>query len=273
MLAEWARRVTDRRVLAVTVLVALAGGLAGPFGTYEADRLLPRLVFWFAVVALSMPIGIACRLVVERLIGRWSFWPKALVVSGLFALVFTPLLHLILALHLGPAGQGAVDGLHLFLGVLSMALLLNAVNFVLGPVAVGRRAAAPAAQAEAPAPAPAEGPGGAGPAAQERRLPRLAARLPEELRGEILHVSVRDHYVDVRTTRGVAALLLRFADAVAELEGVEGRQVHRSHWVAREAVAGVERSRSRVMVVLRDGTRVPVSRRHLDALAALGQRR
>jgi DNA-binding LytR/AlgR family response regulator len=80
----------------------------------------------------------------------------------------------------------------------------------------------------------------------------------------VQHLSVRDHYVVVQTDRGQSTLLMRFADALGELDGIEGMRVHRSHWVAKTAVAGLERSGGKVHVRLQDGRLVPVSRSYRD---------
>ena len=40
---------------------------------------------------------------------------------------------------------------------------------------------------------------------------------------------------------------MRLSDAVEELEGLEGAQTHRSWWVARDAVRGVERGDGRAI--------------------------
>ena len=45
-------------------------------------------------------------------------------------------------------------------------------------------------------------------------------------------LSMQDHFVRVTTDRGSAMVLIRFSDAVRELAGHSGAQVHRSHWVA-----------------------------------------
>ena len=39
-----------------------------------------------------------------------------------------------------------------------------------------------------------------------------------------------------------------------------GEQVHRSHWVAWEAIAGVERDEGKMQLILRNGQKIPVSR-------------
>jgi len=94
-------------------------------------------------------------------------------------------------------------------------------------------------------------------------MPRLVARLPPELRGPVLRVSGRDHYVDVVTETGTGSLLLRFSDALAELDGAAGIRVHRSHWVATHAVTRGARDGARVVLHLVQGDPVPVSRTYL----------
>lgn len=86
-------------------------------------------------------------------------------------------------------------------------------------------------------------------------------RLPSRLGQDLVRVSVYDHYVEAHTRRGHELILIRFADALAELEGYDGLQIHRSHWVARVAVRRVVRGEARSLSVeLDDGTRLPVSR-------------
>ena len=63
---------------------------------------------------------------------------------------------------------------------------------------------------------------------------------------------------------------MRLADAVAELEGLEGAQVHRSWWVARDAVVGVTRGDGRATLTLKGGVTAPVSRRYAPALRKAG---
>lgn len=94
----------------------------------------------------------------------------------------------------------------------------------------------------------------------EARRPKLLSRLSADGDHELLALSVDDHYVEVATDRGRERLLMRLSDAIDEASPVVGLRVHRSHWVARGAVDGVERVRGRTYVILRDGSRVPVSR-------------
>jgi DNA-binding LytR/AlgR family response regulator len=57
---------------------------------------------------------------------------------------------------------------------------------------------------------------------------------------------------------------------VAELDGVEGAQVHRSWWVARDAITDAKRGDGRALLTLKDGAQVPVSRTYAGELRERG---
>ena len=98
-------------------------------------------------------------------------------------------------------------------------------------------------------------------------------RLPREVGRDIVWLRMNDHYVDVFTTSGQCAVLIRFVDAIAELGDIGGR-VHRSHWVAWSHVEGWERRSQRPRLRLTDGRLVPVSRTYLhDVRDALERHR
>ena len=97
------------------------------------------------------------------------------------------------------------------------------------------------------------------------------ARLPPRLRGAELHaVQAEDHYLRLHTSRGQDIILMRLADALTELEGMEGAQVHRSWWVARDAVVDAERGNGRASLTLKTGAVAPVSRTYARALREAG---
>lgn len=71
---------------------------------------------------------------------------------------------------------------------------------------------------------------------------RFLERLPPKLKGAAIYaVSAEDHYLRLHTSKGSDLILMRLADAISELEGLEGAQTHRSWWVAKEAVEGARR--------------------------------
>ena len=97
--------------------------------------------------------------------------------------------------------------------------------------------------------------------------PKFLDRLPLKLRGgELWAVEAEDHYLRLHTSKGQDLILMRLADAIAELKGIEGAQVHRSWWVARDAIAEAERGDGRATLTLKDGAQVPVSRTYAKLL-------
>ncbi|MCW5744888.1 MAG: LytTR family transcriptional regulator [Alphaproteobacteria bacterium] len=93
-------------------------------------------------------------------------------------------------------------------------------------------------------------------------------RLPAPLGRDLLALEMEDHYARVHTALGSTLILLRLRDAVAELGDDSGLQVHRSWWVAHNAVAHTERDGGKLVLVLRNGLRVPVSKTYRDAVKA-----
>jgi DNA-binding LytR/AlgR family response regulator len=100
---------------------------------------------------------------------------------------------------------------------------------------------------------------------------RFAERLPPRLRGAVIWaVEAEDHYLRLHTSKGQDLILMRLSDAIAELEGIEGAQVHRSWWVARNAIADIARTDGRATLTLQDGSQVPVSRTYAKLLREAG---
>jgi hypothetical protein len=98
-------------------------------------------------------------------------------------------------------------------------------------------------------------------------------RLPPDT---VIHtLSAAEHYIEVVCEAGKDLVRYRFTDAVHEMTALGlGCQVHRSWWVAWNAVAGVEPHGRAIEVILRDGRRVPVSLTYKNAfLSRYAQRR
>jgi hypothetical protein len=58
--------------------------------------------------------------------------------------------------------------------------------------------------------------------------------LPANLRGgEIWALEAEEHYTKIHTSKGNTLLLMRFSDAITEMDPQPGLQVHRSFWVSR----------------------------------------
>lgn len=232
------------------VVLSVIVAFAGPFGSYEALSFPARALFWSVTIGAGVIVGTAIRAFVHGVLGlRDLFWGSG-VIAVIVTLVFTPSLYLIVG-HFFPLWLRRVPGL------IEIAVFIFLVSYGIG---VFRHAlwAAEAGRSvtEAAVGAP--------------TLPRLFARIDPALHGQLMLVSVRDHYVDVLTDSGKTSLLMRFSDAIGETAPEPGARVHRSYWVAWAAVAGVERHGTALRLRLKDGTTVPVSRAQRAIIEARG---
>lgn len=208
--------------------------LSGPFSTYEGATVAERALNWPALVALGLIGGIWLRLEIRRRYPAFSYWQVSTATAGGIGTL------LAIPGYLVTANMAAMDDVpDLWRGTFTAFWAVVAVAMGLAAL---RSAFAPRQPSEAPA------------------LPALLDRLSPENRGPVVRLSSSDHYVQVVTTAGQEAILIRLADAIAELNGTEGLQVHRSHWVARGAVTGHVREKGRLFLLTSDGARVPVSR-------------
>ena len=235
-----------RRGFAIAAVAAVFLAVSGAFGMGQLS-LLERLAYWGGTLAAGTVWGgLASRFVFPRSDAAGGVWLRtllyALVIAGpITLLVFVVNRHLLHA----PTPLRAL--ISLFVSVALVTLVMTAVNVL----AARGRALAQAPQAPAP--------------------PRFLERLPPKLRGaEIWAVESEDHYLRLHTSQGQDLILMRLADAVAELEGIEGAQVHRSWWVAREAIAESRRGDGRATLTLKDGSEVPVSRTYAKLLRERG---
>jgi len=235
--------------------VALVLGLVGPFGTYELLPPGPRLLYWLAVVALNW---VLCDIGIRRVEGvvpdtlTGSLRVRRLLVpltgAALVALPATG----VVALANGLSGIGWPQSiLTLFAQV---ALLLAAISVPVYAWADLNETAAPPPATDASLPS---------------GLALFQARLPRPFSGRLLCLEMQDHYLSVHTTTGSMMILCRMEEAARELEGL-GLRVHRSWWVATEALEAIERDGQKLTVRLTDGRRIPVGRTFRAALKSAG---
>ncbi len=249
-------RELQRLAFAPRFWAAIAGaslllGLVGPFGTYEGMRLPARLAYWAATAVATYFTGVAAVFLQVHL-----FSPGRMPGVALFALFGAvagiPVGTVVWLINTAvfESGGRAIP----FLPLLAYCVAIAAVVTAL--VALFSEQYEKATRAEASPSAP--------------RRPRILDRLPPQARGELSHLTVQDHYVDIRTDRGGALVLMRLADAIAETEGVAGLQIHRSHWIAIGQVAQSVRLGGRLMLKMKDGTMLPVSRSYMEEVRAAG---
>ena len=247
--------------LSIMVVLGVLLAVLGPFGSFEMP--LPvRLLYW---VGLAL-VGYACYRPIEELVTRlglrldlpeWPLW----IVACLLASVPVTLAVFFAGQLPGPFALPSFDR---FARSYPYVLLVGSGVTVLFHQ-IEHRKAAPVNETPAPQsrPEPQAEPFGA-------PGPRFLDRLPAHLGSDLLALEMEDHYVRAHTALGSELILLRMRDAVAELEGIDGAQVHRSWWVARDAVEDVKRDGRNLRLVLTGGLEAPVSRARIAELKGAG---
>lgn len=96
---------------------------------------------------------------------------------------------------------------------------------------------------------------------------RLSAKRRE---ARLIAVEAEDHYLRVHTDAGEELVTARFADALDELSRAKGFRVHRSWWVAADAIEDVRWKKGRGEARLAGGLVAPVSRSQAPVLKDAG---
>lgn len=229
-------------------IVGLLLAYLAPFGSERAD-IYRRMIYWPGVIVGGTLVGIVVSAAVGAVFDGARRRPIA--TTFLTAAVMTmPAALLVWAVTQAVFGAQLLS----FPGLLPPVFLLSLAMTGLNQLAERRaRPSEPASVAARPTEV------------------RFLERLPPRLRGAELHaVQAEDHYLRLHTSAGSDLILLRLADAIAELEGLDGAQTHRSWWVARAAVRDVRRGDGRAVLVLPGGVEAPVSRSFAPALRDRG---
>ena len=274
--------------ISISCVVILFYAVAGPGGEV-LTQLLPRLGYFGLIAALSWPMGHGMATLLLFCVRRRRL--RHVVLVSLAAAVY-------IAVNVAMVGY-AIHRLVIFGGeelypwsdyylraLLPSLLHIGAINYLacqrarLRPSAGGVPADEAASEtpseaseaiADARPVSDAHGPAGASPGQAARLEARFLDRLPPEVGRDVIYLKVSGHYITVITTAGSGILLMRFADAVAELEGA-GMQVHRSFWVAYRHITAIEQREGRTVVCLTGGEVVPVSRTFVAAVRTTATR-
>lgn len=232
---------------ALVVGASTLAAIASPFGT-SALEIGPRFLYFFGMIS----VGWAQWVLIVRTIHRVTSidpWPPIVSVI-ISSTVFAGLMALEINLVRGwlpgvPTHSGVGPFFELLGGMLAFCLFAQLL---------GRLAAATATN-------PPPDAGGE---------IRFLKRVPDGIAGDLLSLRTEDHYLRIHTTAGSDLILFRLKDALAELDGADGMQVHRSYWVAREAIEAIERKGRKTMLVLKNGQQVPVSESFMAAVRDAG---
>lgn len=237
------------------VVVAIGGtlGRLGPFDTFSDLPTATRYAYWIGLTLLMwLQTAAALHLLRDGLV-RWP-WPVRTLIAALLGALPTAfevawaegLLRVSRDMTLADVAMIYGD---VALIAVAVALPLELID---GHRLVRRRAS------DAPSSATAD------------EIDALVAALPADRRGRLLALQAEDHYLRIHTDRGEALVHRRFSDALQAARGLEGLRVHRSWWVARSAIESVERDGDRLVLRLRGGLVVPVSRTYALAVREAG---
>lgn len=253
--AVWRKILTD---LAVMTVIGVFLAILGPFGSIAQPlpvRLLSWLAFGYAGYAIYSPMGI----LVERA-HRTLDLPKPGLWLAAVAIATVPMTVLVIFMQFVPnwppvmSIQAAMTSyFYVFVVGGGVTLLFHVLKFRSDPGALSQEPAD--LRPDSPSP--------------ETENP-LLARLPPALGSDIIALEMEDHYVRVHTALGSELVLMRMRDAAEHLSEWDGRQVHRSWWVARGAVEDVIREGRNVRLLLGRGIEAPVSRAQVSELKQAG---
>ena len=236
------------RTLVVMALVGTILAAAGGFGTGEIP-FAERLVYWLTLILVGALLG---RFGGRKIIPRPWWETRRVIVIALMTLMIGLPMTLVATFGNDWIKRRQLGLWHVW-DVLPSTLATTATLVVLGFV-IQHRAGVQTHEALEGAPAP-----------------RFWSRLPAKLAGaDLWAVEAEDHYLRLHTSKGDDLILMRLADALVELEGIEGARTHRSWWVARDAVLSVERAEGRATLSLAGGLKAPVSRAYVKPLREAG---
>lgn len=245
--------------LTIMTVVGLLLAVLGPFGSFAMPFAL-RLAYWLGIALAGYALYLPATVIATRLARRLALPEAGLWVAACIAATvpMTVVAWAVDGLWRPFRLPGAQEWLTSYANVLVLGSAITSI-FWFGRA---RR------QTQAPAPYPVE-----------TVLPAKVAppptapfldRLPPHLGRDLIALEMEDHYVRAHTPAGSTLILMRMRDAVAELSGIDGVQVHRSWWVARDHVTAVNRDGRSVRLLLTGGIEAPVARGQMEPLQAAG---
>ncbi len=233
------------------IIVVLA--LVGPFYTFASLTFSGRLVYWAFISGVNYLVGLS----VSLFIGQYLYTKglaelPARMISGFTSGI--PIAVIVWTVNNYIYGFDMSDGLGFF-GLLGYCVIIaTAISLMFYLFSLETRKTEPYSNTPISTDA------------NKNSEPAFFRRLPVHIGKNILSLEAQDHYVNVTTDMGSALVLIRLADAITELEGIDGLRIHRSHWVATDAIAKTLRKDRKLQVELTNGTALPVSRTYAQNL-------
>lgn len=260
---DWLRRALLE--LWAMFVIAAAIGFLGPFGTYLDSTLAERVEQWWLLL-MGAYLFVRPWIIGLRWLAHLTWLPSRVLVSWGVVATSAPL-----AMLWRQVGQDAFRELEGYAGLIPFALLCALSVWVVevwADRANERFRSQRANEADAKPPIRRssgnqeqdQGASATRLLSAEATRPKLFDRLSPTFLGPIIALQSEDHYVRVHGMLGSELVLLRLRDAIAEMTGVAGEQVHRSWWVSRDGVASLGQVGRSWVIRLRNGETAPVAR-------------
>lgn len=249
------------------LLGSVALGLLGPYGTWVLLPFVWRLAFWAGILIAALTVAEGAAFLARVILPQRPYL-GLLVEGGLTALILGPMIWSLCCVlpHADPAlvpPPGKIM-LAVFALWLCVVLLRGLPRSAPMPVAT------PVNRSDVVT-IPRNGPTIALQRAAAATIrPAFLERSDLHLPGAVMRVSADDHYLVIQTTHGTGRIIMRFRDALPDLADLPGCRIHRSHWVATDAMLRVRAEGRRHVMDLIDGSSLPVSQAYLGPLRALG---
>lgn len=224
----------------LNIIVALVLGFLGPFGSY-AMPLFQRLLYWFILFNLGYFFYHFSHKITERLFQNKNIHPVfTYITPSLLAAI--PLSILVGFATSYSLGHG-ITSIKYILYVLPQVLILGIViDSVMRLIHIKL-------ESQGNQVVPGES---------------FINRLPAKIGTELICFEMEDHYLVVYTEKGNHMMLMRMKDALIELNDFEGMQVHRSYWVAFDGIMSVKKEARKIILIMKNGMEIPVSRKHQE---------
>ncbi|QFT78956.1 LytTR family DNA-binding domain-containing protein [Erythrobacter sp. THAF29] len=248
--------------LSVMTVIGVMLALIGPFGSF-GDPLAIRLMVWvglaYAGYFIYSPVG----WVVERMTAALDLPRVFLWVAGTL-IATVPMAIVVWSLNQLNSPVYRVPGAEEALTHYAYVLIIGAgITLLFNVIELSGNAKVESASVPTPAPP-------ASISEPRTAISPLLASLPDHLGSDIIALEMEDHYCRVHTALGSELVLTRLRDAMTQIDGIEGMQVHRSWWVARGAVEDIVRDGRNMRLKLARDVEAPVSRAKVSQLKAAG---
>lgn len=231
----------DGRFWVVLVAVGCVVGMTGPFGTFSDLSLLPRIAYWLITVVTTFWLGYLASFAVT------SFAESRGGGGGV-------------SLALGAVAAGVLVTLWLSVfhaAVFQTPFLSETMRLFPYVLVITALAVFGSDYATTPDTAP--------PLSTPRSTPAWLAQLPDNLGTKLILLRAEDHYVRAETDRGETLLRTTLQEA-ADALGDYGIRLHRSWWVAKDAIAAYRYRNGAPAIVLHDGRIIPIGRTYRRAV-------